>query len=91
MLDTESLDPLEYGWEISSEGTYKLIPTKAAIAPESILNIICCNCSIDIEEPCKTQRCSCRRYGFNCLPACGQCHGANCTNAPEQRDYPEDE
>ena len=35
-LDTASLNPLHYGWEMSSEGYYRLIPTKAAIAPAGI-------------------------------------------------------
>ena len=31
-------------------------------------------------------KCFCKKYGFKCLPACGQCHGAGCTNAPERQD-----
>ena len=85
-LDTASLNPLYYGWEMSSEGYYRPIPTKAAIAPAGMLNLICCNCSVEVENPCQYLRCSCRKYGFKCLPACGQCHGSSCTNAPERQE-----
>ena len=85
-LDTASLNPLHYGWEMSSEGYYRPIPTKAAIAPAGMLNLICCNCSVEVENPCQYLRCSCRKYGFKCLPACGQCHGLSCTNAPERQE-----
>ena len=80
-----SLNPLHYGWEMSSEGYYRPIPTKAAIAPAGMLNLICCNCSVEVENPCQYLRCSCRKYGFKCLPACGQCHGLSCTNAPTKQ------
>ena len=83
MLNAESVNPLDYGWKLAPGGTYEPIATKAMIAPESILDLICCNCSVDMEQPCLTLRCSCRKYGFNCLPACGRCHGVNRTNAKQ--------
>ena len=90
MLDTTSLDPLEYGWELTNEGNFTPISTKAAIAPSAIQNLICCNCSVDVEQPCGN-RCSCRKYGFKCLAACGRCHGESCTNVAEKQDGLEDE
>ena len=89
-LNTQSLNPLNYGWQLNSEGQYQPIPFKTPIAPEALLNIICCNCSVEVEKPCHTNRCSCRKYGFQCLPACGRCHGVGCTNAPELQDDPEE-
>ena len=77
MLNAESLNPLDYGWKLAPSGTYEPVATKAMIAPESILDLICCKCSVDMEQLCLTLRCSCRNYGFNCLPACGRCHGVN--------------
>ena len=89
-LNTASLNPLDYGWELSSEGQYRPIPSKAPIAPEALLNLICCSCSVDVEEPRHTNKCSCLKYGFKCLPACGQCHGVGCTNSPERQDDSEE-
>ena len=85
-LDTASLDPLDYGWEVNSKGEYQPIPSKAAIAPQGLLNLICCNCSIEVENSCHNNRCSCVRFGFKCISACGQCHGVGCNNAPERYD-----
>ena len=90
MLDTGSLNPLEYGWEHTREGHFTPTSTKAAMAPTALLNLICCNCSVDVEKPC-SKRCSCRRYGFTCLPACGNCNGVSCSNAPQRQDYLEEE
>ena len=81
MLNAESLNPLDYGWKLAPGGTYELVATKAMIVPEYILDLIFCNCSVDMEQLSLTLKCSCRKYGFNCLPACGRCHGVNCTNA----------
>ena len=63
MLDTGSLNPLEYGWELTREGHFTPTSTKTAMAPTALLNLICCNSSVDVEEPC-SKRCSCRRYVF---------------------------
>ena len=72
MRNAESLNPLEYSWKLAPGGTYEPVATLAMIAPESILDlIICCYCSVDMEQLCLTLRCSLRKYGFNCLPACG--------------------
>ena len=61
------------------------IMTDLAPAPQSLLQIMRCNCSQD----CSTRRCSCRKNDLPCNPACGQCKGSACTNAPEQ--IPDDE
>ena len=71
---------------MSSEGHYRSIPTKAAIAPAGMLNLICCNCSVEVENPCQYLRCSRRKDGFKFLSACRQCHGLSCTNAPERQE-----
>ena len=46
-------------------------------APESLLQMIRCNCSSD----CASARCTCLKHGLQCSPACGQCRGAACTNS----------
>ncbi|CAH3163836.1 unnamed protein product, partial [Porites lobata] len=45
--------------------------TDLPAAPESLLQMIKCNCSSD----CASARCTCRKHGLECSPACGQCRG----------------
>ena len=45
-------------------------------------HMIRCNCSSD----CTSARCTCRKHGLQCSPACGQCRGRGCTNSPIQFD-----
>ena len=54
MLNAESLNLPDYGWKLAPGGTYEPTATKAMIAPESILDLIYCNCSVDMEQPCLT-------------------------------------
>jgi hypothetical protein len=46
MLDTSSRDPLDYGWELTSVFQLKPTYTKAEIASEVFLNLICCYYSV---------------------------------------------
>ena len=59
LLNAESLNTLDYGWKLAPGGTYEPVATKALIVQEHI---------------CLTIRCSCRKYGSNCIPACGPYH-----------------
>ena len=65
----------DWGWKLSGN---QVIPfaTDLPAAPESLLKMIRCNCATD----CTTVRCSCRKHGLECSPACGQCRGTACTN-----------
>ena len=48
------------------------------LGPSTIMDLLRCKCTI---SACKTRQCSCRRFGFKCLPACSNCHGVSCDNA----------
>ena len=80
MLDTRSKNPEDYGWSTTEENVFEPVSSMHQIAPDSLLKFVCCQCSMETEEPC-SGRCSCRKYGFHCLPACGNCHGLGCTNS----------
>ncbi|KAH3797362.1 hypothetical protein DPMN_150942 [Dreissena polymorpha] len=45
-------------------------------APDELLKIIHCNCSVG----CKISRCSCRRYGLFYTAVCDQYQTENCDN-----------
>ena len=80
------LIPEEWGWEIV-EG--KLIPKKTdrPPAPEKLLRLFRCNCKTD----CDTRKCTCKRNGLECTPACGQCRGSSCSNSPKAQEGEDEE
>jgi hypothetical protein len=74
------------GWGWSTRGDDQVIPVMMDLppAPESLLQIVRCNCSSD----CSTKRCSCRKNNLECSSACGQCKGSASTNCtmPDDSD-----
>ncbi|CAH3139653.1 unnamed protein product, partial [Porites lobata] len=60
----------DYGWKVT-EGQVLPRMTDLPAALESLLQMIKCNCSSD----CASARCTCRKHGLECSPACGQCRG----------------
>ena len=72
----------DWGWKVSN---YQVFPVATDLppAPESLLQLIRCNCSSD----CSSMRCICRKNGMQCSPACGQCKGSSCTNSLNTVDY----
>ena len=80
LLESQSLNPTDYGWTFTD--SFEPVGFIQPIAPESILQFISCNCQVDSTEPsCSTNRCSCRKYGMRCIPACGNYHGLNFDNS----------
>ena len=79
-----NIDPLQWGW---TQSGHRLVPLKTYLsaAPERFLNIIKCNC-----KNCDTKRCSCRKHGLVCSPACGGCRGTGCSNSPLLDDESDD-
>ena len=82
--EDEGLDPKKLGWKQIGG---KLLPIKTDLSPgtEELLKIIHCACKKD----CNTNRCSCRRHGLSCSPACIGCNGATCLNCTLQDDIGE--
>ena len=71
------LDPREWGWK--KDGDHLVpIPTTKEVAPENLLMVIRCKCKSK-KNTCGTNLCTCRKHGIKCLPACGGCHGEDCT------------
>ena len=66
----ENLSATERGWGIKNK---QMQPTKTdfGCAPSELLSLIRCNC----KAGCSTLRCSCRKHGLVCTPACGECRG----------------
>ena len=57
----------------------KLLPVRTDLPPAhaSLLQMVRCNCRKD----CSTQRCTWRKHGLECSPACGECKGHSCANS----------
>ena len=73
----ENLSATEWGWGIKNE---QMQPTKTDLGcvKSEQLSLIRCNC----KAGCSTLRCSCRKYGLVCTPACGDCRGLSFSNSP---------
>ncbi|KAK0155278.1 hypothetical protein N1851_002375 [Merluccius polli] len=81
MLQSPSLDVLEYGWKQGKHG-YEPVPTTDPMAPDYLLKLVSCNCAGD----CGTLRCCCKKQGVKCISACGNCHGNSCQNINQPDD-----
>ncbi|KAG1670130.1 Sodium-dependent multivitamin transporter [Nymphon striatum] len=84
-----NLDATDWGWKIE-DNQFAPVMTAKNPAPDNLLKIVHCNCTI----ACTTQRCTCRRYGLPCTSACGQCQLESCENPknflPMDQDDTED-
>ena len=78
--------PQDWGWK-ESDG--KLIPVTSDLDPALIdlLRVVRCNCQTD----CNTLRCSCKKHGFTCSIACGNCRGSGCVNSSQLEVEVDDE
>ena len=76
-LESMTLPPTEFGWFLDSNGAFAPVTTHEEIAPTELLNLTACKC----RAGCKSNKCGCRKLGIKCIPACGTCHGTDCTNA----------
>ena len=75
-IGRDDLNPEKWGWKIK-DNKLQPITTDLPPAPAKLLKVICCNCKTD----CDTKRCSCRKHGLDCSPACGECQGLHCSNS----------
>ena len=64
----ESIKAYEWGWTMSNA---QMQPeyTDLGYAPDELLSQIHCKC----KKTYLTLRCTCRKHGLICTPACGQC------------------
>ena len=85
LLQTQSLDPTKFGWQVI-DSTFHPIGTTAPIAPDALLKFICCSCKTE----CNNNRCGCKRSNVNCLTAC-KCNEDICKNRKDEEIILEDE
>ena len=85
MLESQSMNPREYGWIFTD--SFEPVGSTEPIAPPTILEFISCNCQITVTgNSCENNRCSCRRYGMKCIPACDNFQGLDCSNSTAQQE-----
>ena len=84
--ETGHLNPKQWYWEIIND---QLMPmnTDMLPAPKDLLHIFRCNC----KTGCSSKRCTCRKHGLECTPACGECKGLSCSNSPKPLDDGDDD
>ena len=82
-----SLPPTEWGWDLVNGQLHPTL-TRKPPAPDTLLNLISCNCKTGCERGC-----GCRKAGIHCSPLCGQCRGGGCSNSemPETDEQEDDE
>ena len=81
-----ALNPVEFGWFVENG---KYLPKKMTLppAPDSLLQIIRCNC----KTSCDTRRCTCRRSGLDCYIVCGECRGICSNSSPSVQEEDDDD
>ena len=52
-------------------------------APNNILDVFRCNCTVTSKNPCGSNIFSCRASGLNYVAACGDCRGTECKKLSE--------
>ena len=82
-----ALNPIQFGW-MKDESLPYLVPQMVAdgvaLAPESLLRSLRCNCSS--ERPCRTNHCTCVAHSMACTPFCGCEGGSSCCNTKNIED-----
>ena len=73
------LHPCDWGWRRISNVLHPIM-TDIPAAPETLLSSIRCNCKSSSPKQCGTLLCTCRKNGWPCGRACGECRGIDCKN-----------
>ena len=69
------VNPTDFGWMADGNDIVP-IPTKRAVAPEKLLELISCGCKANCGKGC-----GCVKKGINCTVMCSSCNGQTCRNA----------
>ena len=77
-LGANSPNPLNWGWK-DEDGKLKPIQIDGTVAPADLLKFIRCNCK-SLNNMCSSNHCTCKKYGLQCVAACGKCRGEICEN-----------
>ena len=69
------INPTDWGWKLQRN---MLLPIQidGEVAPKDILRVVRCKC----KSNCSSGLCSCRKHGIQCVSACDNCHGTDCSN-----------
>ena len=76
----------DWGWKVENNQCLPVMSDGPA-APDSLLQMVHCNCA----TTCRIVRCSCRKYGLPCTPACGRCQVDSCENPHNHSRTQDDE
>ncbi|KAJ8684888.1 hypothetical protein QAD02_020681 [Eretmocerus hayati] len=68
-------DATSWGWKRSSNGLTPIYSSDRLI-PEDLMKKIHCTC----KTGCKSENCSCQKYGLRCTNLCSGCSGGKCSN-----------
>ena len=72
----------DWGWKVKDSTMYA-IKTDQAIAPESLLKVITCNCrneNYNVPQTCALVV----KISLTCISSCGECHGELCDSREVQ-------
>jgi hypothetical protein len=75
-LGRSALKPTQWGWSLNN-GRLVPVQIEGQVAPDSVLTVVRCKCKGD----CLSALCSCKKHGLQCVTACSNCHGTDCSNA----------
>ena len=73
------LNPENWGWKIE-DSILNPVKSDKAVAPQTLLKIIWCNCKSTSKAPCSTNLCSYKKHGMNCMSSCRDYHSESCGN-----------
>ena len=79
MGHANDMEPTEWGWKADGNSLVPVMMDKCP-APELLLRMIHCNCSLG----CNTSRCTCRKHGMECTSAWGHCQDSKCDHLPTE-------
>lgn len=72
---SDKLNPTDWGWHLTTAGTFAPHQTDMPPAPTSLLKLIRCKCKTSCGK-----KCGCRKRGLKCSEACSECQGS-CLNS----------
>ena len=75
VLGNENLQATDWGWKVVNGQLYPRTMDNAP-APESLLKVIKCGCTLY----CDSNQCTCKKNGLFCTELCENCDAGNCIN-----------
>ena len=79
------LPQTDWGWDLVNGNLHPVL-TRQPPAPDSLLNLITCNCKCGYERGC-----GCKKAGLKCSLLCGNCRGSGCSNSETPEEVSDDD